>query len=304
MSFFDTEIENLTYSDIRSLVTNLIPESSNLDYKEEMIANDKLAKSMIAFANGTGGYIVLGIKEHRDNKNNKTGIPESIVGIPKQDYISNITNIALSYSDPKIIPSVNDKIELPSDPDKIVLVVHIVESLKPIMLTSKNSKLANRWYIRINDKTEPADYGIMKKLFNKENYRIEKKVQQIYDSIQELFDQISIDDVEHKPRENISDFIFSLRNQGRDQIRNDQRLKQYQKVLNIYMKIFEEEIKYFGGMITKRGNISLCFRKYEFLNNRIRCPSFIGFTPTNIIENLLTDMKTIAKKYFQIDLNY
>jgi len=250
MSFFDIEIENLTYSNIESLVTDTIPESSSLEYKSVMITSERLAKLMTAFANGTGGTIVVGVKELLDN-GNKTGLPESIIGIQKEDYVSKITNIALSYSDPKIIPSINDKIELPNDPEKIVLVIRIKESLKPIMFTSRNSSSSNKWFVRINDKSEPADYGMMKKLFNKEKYRIEKKVQQIYDSILELLDQISIDEVNHSERENRSDFVFSLKNQGTEQIRNAQRLQQFQKELNYYLMIFEEEIKYFGGIKTK-----------------------------------------------------
>jgi len=76
MSFFDIEIENLTYSSIESLVINAIPESSSLEYKSSMITPIKLAKIMTAFANGTGGNIIVGIKEHLDNNGNKTGLPK------------------------------------------------------------------------------------------------------------------------------------------------------------------------------------------------------------------------------------
>ena len=90
MSFFINEIEDLTYIDIESLVTDSIPESSSLEYKSSMIEPIKLAKVMTAFANGTGGNIVVGIKELLDNNRNKTGLPESIEGIPKEDYVSRI----------------------------------------------------------------------------------------------------------------------------------------------------------------------------------------------------------------------
>ena len=63
---FSKEIENLDINYIRQLIENEIPESSYLDYKEQMIGNDKLAKLMIAFANSSGGLIYIGIKEKRN----------------------------------------------------------------------------------------------------------------------------------------------------------------------------------------------------------------------------------------------
>ena len=50
----------------------------------------------------------------------------------------------------------------------------------------------------------------------------------------------------------------------------------------------------------EEGHIFLCFGKYTFFSKRIRYPYFVGFTPANVIENLIRDMKEIARKYFLI----
>lgn len=60
-SFFTKKVTEITFSDIRALVDEKIPESSVLDYKEEMISADKLGKLMTAFANGSGGSLPLSI---------------------------------------------------------------------------------------------------------------------------------------------------------------------------------------------------------------------------------------------------
>ncbi len=143
LSFFEKKIENLEYVDINNLVCiNKIPESYNLDYKVDYPKNEKLAKLMLSFANASGGYIIIGIEEVRVNNKN-TGVPDKIFGVDKADHTTKITNIAISHSQPKIVPSVKT-IELDSDPDKLVVIIKIEESMEPIMYSSKIYNKYNR----------------------------------------------------------------------------------------------------------------------------------------------------------------
>ena len=169
-SFFTKNIADINFSDIKNLVDDKIPESSILDYKREMISNEKLAKLMISFANGIGGFIIIGISEEIDG-NNKTGLPKEIIGVNKEDFSTKITNIALSYSQPTIIPLI-ETIEIPNVSEKIILLIKISESFRPIMFFSKNHSSSNKWFIRINDRISTADYNIMNKLFNKEYIKL------------------------------------------------------------------------------------------------------------------------------------
>ncbi|KKM10327.1 hypothetical protein LCGC14_1722020, partial [marine sediment metagenome] len=175
LSFFEKKIENLEYIDLYNLVcVNKIPESYNLDYKVDYPKNEKLAKLMCSFANASGGYIIVGIEEVRVNNKN-TSVPDEMFGIDKADHTTKVTNIAISHSQPKIVPSIKT-IELDSDPDKVVVIIKIEESMEPIMYYSKNDSDSNKFFIRINDKKQPADYSILKKLFHKENYLERMKV--------------------------------------------------------------------------------------------------------------------------------
>lgn len=95
VSFFIKKFEELDYSDIKSLVSEGVPESHSLDYKEDYTR--KLPKVLTSFANATGGYILLGIKEERiDDK--KTGRPKEVLGIKREDHETRITNIFFIYS--------------------------------------------------------------------------------------------------------------------------------------------------------------------------------------------------------------
>ncbi len=108
-SFFTKEIAQINFSDIKTLVDEKIPESSILDYKMEMITKDKLGKLITALANGSGGYIIIGISEEKkDGKN--TGRPDQIIGVPQADYTNLITSIALGQTQPQITPLINDNV--------------------------------------------------------------------------------------------------------------------------------------------------------------------------------------------------
>lgn len=157
--FFKTKFEDIKYSVIKSLIKNKIPESYDLDYKVVYPDNNKLGKLMTAFANASGGYIIIGISEEED-----TNKPAEIVGIEKEEHSTKITQIALSYSQPKIVPYVRT-LELDSNLEKVVVVIKIEESIEPIMYYSKNDRDSNKFYIRINDKVEPMDQPTLKKLF-------------------------------------------------------------------------------------------------------------------------------------------
>lgn len=195
LSFFEKKIEDLEYIDVYNLACiNKIPESYNLDYKSDYPKNEKLAKLMCSFANASGGYIVVGIEEVKVyNKN--TGVPDKIVGVDKTDHTTKVTNIAISHSQPKIIPHVQ-VIELNSDPDKVIVVIKIDESIEPIMYYSKNDSDSNKFFIRINDKREPADYNLLKKLFRKETFlnKINEIEQAFFKNLEEIIKYIHLAD--------------------------------------------------------------------------------------------------------------
>ncbi|MHA1252141.1 MAG: AlbA family DNA-binding domain-containing protein [Candidatus Helarchaeota archaeon] len=291
-SFFMKDIEDLNFSDIKDLVDRKIPESSVLDYKEIIINSDKIGKYIAAFANGSGGYIIIGISEEKKNGKN-TGKPGKIIGVEKRDYTNLITNISIGQTHPSVIPQINDKIIIPNNPNKIIVIIKIKESLRPIMWK-------NRWPIRINDQVVYADNSLMKKLFNKEKYILEKRLQNIYDNIKRLLNEIKIDS--HTVNNNYkTDFYFKLKKSINHHSTDISMLDHYQKKLKNYIKSFKEDWKYFG-IYEENDNIYFCFGKYGLFNRLIKVPSHFPISKSTLIDCILLDLKEICKEYYQIDL--
>lgn len=157
----------------------------------------------------------------------------------------------------------------------------------------------NRWPIRINDRIGYADNSLMKKLFNKEAYVLEKRLQNIYDNIKRNLERIRIDS-SASPSDQ-TDYPFSLK-QGTDHQTTDNAiLTQFQREFYNYLKSFQEDWKYFG--INENGIIYFCFGRYGFFNKRIRCPSHLAIPITDLINRILSDIKEICKLYYQIELD-
>lgn len=70
------DLEDVSYADIQSLLENKIAESDVLDYKEEMICDEKLVRHVCALANSRGGDIIFGVREL-----GKGGHPVEIPGL-------------------------------------------------------------------------------------------------------------------------------------------------------------------------------------------------------------------------------
>lgn len=121
---------------IRKLI--LQGEGTTLDFKKTITNNEKIAKSLVAFANNKGGQLLIGVADDG-----------SIKGVKSEDeerYM--ITKSAHQFCKPAIEP---DFEEIYVD-DKLVLVVKIAESdVKAHYALDENKKW---WvYYRVKDKS-------------------------------------------------------------------------------------------------------------------------------------------------------
>ncbi|KKM80584.1 hypothetical protein LCGC14_1338390 [marine sediment metagenome] len=301
MSLFpNIKFEEINYSHIEYLVDNKIPESPILDYKQDMLESVKLAKLITAFANSTGGFIIIGVSEERIN-GKKTGKPDKVLGVPQEDYVTRITDIAMSHSQPRIVPRIRDNIKLPGDVNRVIVIIEVQESLRPIMFYSKNHRWSNKWFLRINDKIAPADNSLMKKIFNKEKYILEKRLQNHFDIIRKHLEGLYIERAKRGVKPGTTDFPFDLKKRINDGKIDKQRLIQSQQEFKSYLRLFGEDLKNLG--ITVDDNISFCFSRYSYLNSIIRCPDYLNVNFTNLIEKMLNETRIICKDYFSIDLD-
>lgn len=79
-------LDQIERADILDLVHNAVSERRDLDYKQELPGTSDGAKKefladISAFANASGGDLLYGISEERDENGKPTGIPDGICGL-------------------------------------------------------------------------------------------------------------------------------------------------------------------------------------------------------------------------------
>ena len=123
-------------------------EGKTLEFKENANSRAKILSTVIAFANTSGGQIVLGIKD-------KT---KQLVGVENpQDLVEALINMIHDSVEPKILPN----IEVISFRNKNFIIIEVYPSaLRPHYERSKGK--LNSTYIRIGSTTRLADVELLK----------------------------------------------------------------------------------------------------------------------------------------------
>ncbi len=131
----------------------LVGESKNVEFKENLPDKSiKYMKSIVAFANGSGGRIIFGI-------NDKT---KEVTGFDKEEVFKTMDAIANAVSDscePAIIPDIT----LQTINSKTIIVVEVPEGRqRPYYIKSQGRD--NGVYVRVAGTTRPADEYMIKEL--------------------------------------------------------------------------------------------------------------------------------------------
>ena len=131
----------------------LAGESKNVEFKEKLPDKSiKYMKSVVAFANGSGGRIIFGI-------NDKT---KEVTGFDKEEVFKTMDTIANAVSDscePAIIPDIT----LQTIDSKTIIVVEVSGGRqRPYYIKSQGRD--NGVYVRVAGTTRPADEYMIKEL--------------------------------------------------------------------------------------------------------------------------------------------
>lgn len=130
-----------------------IGESVNIEFKVEVPRkSEKYIKSVIAFANTSGGKIIIGVDD----------TSREIIGVNKDEVFKIIDNITNTISDmcyPQIFPNIGvDTIE-----DKCVIVIEIYPGAsRPYYIKTLGKEAGT--YIRVSGTSRPADEAILRDL--------------------------------------------------------------------------------------------------------------------------------------------
>lgn len=138
----------------------LAGESKNVEFKESLPDRSmKYMKTIVAFANGTGGKIIFGVAD-------KT---REVIGIGKEDVFKTMDAIANAVSDscaPAIIPDIT----LHTIEEKTIIIVEVSEGRqRPYYIKSLGRE--SGVYVRVVGTTRPADEYMVKELMFEGNNR-------------------------------------------------------------------------------------------------------------------------------------
>lgn len=151
----------ITKPDIEALVVNLVPEGKNLDYKDSLPDNTsnskkEFLKDISSFANASGGDLIYGVGEARDEANKPTGVPNAANGlrnINADQEILRLDNLIRTGIAPRISGILIKAI--PDFQDGPVIIIRIPKSwASPHMLTLESD---SRFFSRTNAGKYPLD---------------------------------------------------------------------------------------------------------------------------------------------------
>lgn len=102
----------ISTGDVASFLARRVPEGRTLDYKEEFGSitqrdpKKEFVADVVAFANASGGDLVIGVEEERDPSGGKTGLPGDANGIPlwapEDDVKRQLAAVLHDNTDPKL----------------------------------------------------------------------------------------------------------------------------------------------------------------------------------------------------------
>jgi predicted HTH transcriptional regulator len=106
----NTPFEKVSKEDIDALVSHEVAEGRSLDYKGMLPGNLNQNKveflaDVASLANTSGGYLLYGVKERRDENGKPAGVPESadgLHGINVDQAIGRLESILRDNLDPRV----------------------------------------------------------------------------------------------------------------------------------------------------------------------------------------------------------
>ena len=148
---FTRPLDELDFDDIEEFCQKY-PEGESVEYKQELPNNAAIRRALSAFANTSGGTLLIGIKADKSSK-----FKPPIEGVPRQPGIEErIADCAYNGIHPPLTPKVI-VLPVPNKPGNVVVVVQVDKSQHAIHAFEVNLKV----YVRAGSTTQQAAIDIV-----------------------------------------------------------------------------------------------------------------------------------------------
>ena len=164
---FAKVFENPNRVNFRNLLKDLTGEYDDLEFKEQLIEYDKLAKHILAMANTDGGIICFGVSE-TDNGLEPTGLDEIEDSTDIKKKLSKYLPYELEFEPVQINYNNNVEWEELKNKSFLMIIIEFTPEYIPF-LPMKESKSFKRTSIfcRKNSSSTECEYNDLKDLLNK-----------------------------------------------------------------------------------------------------------------------------------------
>ncbi len=145
-TIFGKPLSDVTYQDVADFCGLQKSEGINLDYKRDLSSSKPIVKTIAAFANTRGGYIIVGVEDEND----KPKLPAT--GMNYVDSLPlTITNMLVDNLYPYFAPQV--RVCEPVD-GKTFVIIHVPESVDAPHWLFNRTEL----YVRRGDRSSSGDW--------------------------------------------------------------------------------------------------------------------------------------------------
>ena len=163
---FANVLENPDRVNFRDFLKNNFGELNCIDFKANWIANEKLARHILAMANSGGGLIVIGVKEN-NGKLDPIGVEEILDKANIQNQLNKLLPNNLEF---EILDFSYEETEYAKIKNKSFQAIFIQNQVKYLPFLSKNESASLKKdivYVRRGTQSIQANYEELQTIFNK-----------------------------------------------------------------------------------------------------------------------------------------